>query len=304
MDICIGCYSEIPSSFIKENGFYANIRYYYAHSYLLLLKLLGVRIYLNDKISTKRTLWISNHRSKLDGLVIQSVLCAGKNDTFVVVKKSISYLPIFGSFGKHVDCIYVGRDNAFNDSNIISLSAKKSLDMNKSVLIFPEGTTLSDKSKKKSDSYAIKNNICLSGNTLIPRTTGFRILKANGKFDHLGDITIRYNNPAIYGITGHSYLDLFNVFPKEIYLDINYSDINYSDTESDNLVDLFAKKDEKLNKSINYENYSITCPYSIGCLLLNFTIFVIFYSGFLILPYFFYMTLIISLYSTIKMWFW
>lgn len=297
-DKYLAVYLDIPVYFIEENGFYGNIRYCYAHSYLLLLKFFGVRIYLNNKISTDRMLWISNHRSKLDGLVIQSVLCASKNDTIAVVKSSIRKIPIFGSFGRHADAIYLDRTNIRSNQNILSLGAKKSVNKNKSILIFPEGTTMSPNSKRISDAFADKENIGATKLTLIPRTTGFNILKNDGKFDRLGNITIRYDCPSINGTDEHSYLHLLKLFPKKIYLDIEYSDVNGHD-----LIDLFSKKDAELGNSIIPSDYLCEHLYSIPCLLFNLLIFGIFYLLCYTIPVFCCMTGIISLYSVIKMWF-
>ncbi len=289
---------DIPASFIKQNGFYNNMRYYYAHSYLLLLKLFGVKFYLSDKISTDRMLWISNHRSKLDGLIIQSLLCASKNDTIAVVKNSIRKIPIFGSFGKHVDAIYLDRSNATSDKNLLSITAKKSFEEKKSVLIFPEGTTLSPKSKLVSDAYALRENINGSNFTLIPRTTGFDVLKTDGNFDRIGNITIRYESPSIKNTDEHSYLHLFNLFPKKVYVHIEYLDSNNCD-----LFNVFSVKDIKLKNPVDPLEYPNRELYSATSLFLNMILFILFYSLCYTVPVFFYITCIVSLYSIVKMWF-
>lgn len=296
-DSCMAECCDIPLYFIEKNGFYGNIRYYYAHSYLLLLKILGVKIYINKKILKDRMLWISNHRSKLDGLIIQSVLCASKNDTIAVVKNSIRKIPIFGSFGEHVDAIYLNRSNTQSDRNILSSSAKKSIEKEKSILIFPEGTTISPKSKKISDNYAMKKNINATNLTLIPRNTGFDILKTEGKFNKVGNITIRYECPSIIGINEHSYLHLFKIFPKNVYLDVEYLDINDC-----NLSDLFLEKDKNMAKPIIVTDYPYQHMYSVSCLFFNLILLIIFYLLCFTVPFFCCMTVIISLYSIIKIW--
>ncbi|XWV25952.1 hypothetical protein QJ857_gp1128 [Tupanvirus soda lake] len=278
-------------------GFYNNIKYYYAHGFLLILKILGIEIYLNNQISPERMLWISNHRSKMDGLIIQSILCANGNHVVSVVKKSIAYIPIFGSFGRHTESIFIHRVRELAQK-VLKQHSRKCYKYDRSILIFPEGATMTPSSKKRSDKYATENNIPITKNVLVPRTTGFKIIKAEGCFDKVGNITIRYADPEIPNVSEHSFFDLFKTFPKKIYLDISYENINAEDLEN-----VFDKKDKSLDQPLVRDNFNVQCKYSKLCLFFNLIIFILFYSLVFMVPFVRYSTLVITTITSIAMFF-
>ena len=144
----------------------------------------------------------------MDGLVLQSVLCCSKSDTITVVKTAIKYIFIVGSFGYHAGCIFV---DSKSDKNKISLKASNTKKNGQSILIFPEGTTMSPNSKYNSDTYTDKLSIDRTKNVIYPRTTGFKLLLDKTNYDTIGDITIRYANPSLGRTEKHSYLDLFKI---------------------------------------------------------------------------------------------
>jgi 1-acyl-sn-glycerol-3-phosphate acyltransferase len=270
------------------------LKYHYAHYYLLVLELLGVNIYINNDISKDRVLWISNHRSKLDGLILQSVLCANGTNVISVVKKSVAYIPIVGSFGKHTNCIFIQRTKAMAEK-VLAYHSRKSWANNWSILIFPEGTTMSPSCKQQSDKYARENNLPMLNNILLPRTIGFDIIKTEGKFDLVGNITIRYTDPEIAHNNAHSYIDLLRTFPKKIYIDISYHDASTT-----NLHKLYEDKDKHLGNKVFYNNYELFDDYSYFWMCMNFIMFIIFYLNFFKFPIFCYATIGITIYSMIK----
>ena len=283
------------------NGFYENIKYYYAHCYLLILKLFGVKIYINGNLSEKRMLWISNHRSKFDGLLVQSVLCAAGSNAIAVVKKSISFIPLFGSFGNHSKSIFIQRERS-EAEKVLSDHSCRSQTKNRSILVFPEGATMSPNSKQRSDEYSLKNNLPIFKNVLLPRKTGFDIIKDNGSFDNIGNITIRYADPELINNAEHSFLDLLWIFPKRIYIDISY--------ESSKTIDLyetFSKKDKQLGDVLCIENYqphqNFASYYSSLWLLFNLVAFVAFYLMFFTIPVFRYVAIMFTIVSTIELYF-
>lgn len=266
--------------------------YYYGHGYTLILRLVCTKIYVCGPISAARTLWISNHRSKLDGPVIFCALCTGGNDIVVVMKKAIEHIPIFGStykFGEQI-CIYRNKVRA---EKVLSERSKGSILTGKSILIFPEGTTMSCHSKRVSDEYALANGMHKFRNVLIPRMAGFKILQQDGKFDVVGNITIRYGDPTLTETFRHSFLDLFINFPREIYLNLEYETI-----EPDNLHGAFNIKDKLLDQPINRNNYQIQ-KYSMVCMIFNVVVFVAFYYGCIISPFFRYLTMGLTIVSYI-----
>ena len=277
----------------KKIGWYNKLNYYYAHAYLSILKIVGVKIYYNGSINPGRKIFVSNHRSKLDGIIIQNMLCIADIDTITVVKKSIKNIPLFGSIGRHSGSIFIERTKSIAEKILIEKS-KESIETNQSILLFPEGATMSLNSKSRSDRYAINNGLSLFKNVLVPRTTGFDIIQSNGKFDIVGNITIRYSDPKIPYCEEHSYLDIFKLFPKKVYIDIEYE----NNIGKNDLYNIFDKKDKKIDSEIPFSEYK-ECPYSKFCLFYNGLFFVYFYYLMFTVSFFRYVTLAISILSAI-----
>ncbi|XWV24710.1 putative lysocardiolipin acyltransferase 1-like protein [Tupanvirus deep ocean] len=289
--------SGVSKKTMREVGLYDNIKYYYAHGFLLILKIFGIKVYLNNEISSKRMLWISNHRSKMDGLIIQSILCANGNHVVSVVKKTISYIPIFGSFGVHSYSIFIQRVREVAEK-VLSYHSRLCYKTGRSVLVFPEGTTMTPSSKKRSDKFALENNIQVTKNVLVPRTTGFKIIKTEGCFDTVGNITIRYADPDIPNPSEHSFADLFKIFPKKIYLDVSYENIDAEDLQN-----VFNRKDKLLDQPLVHDIFNVQYKYSKMCLIFNLFMFILFYFLIFMIPYFGYATLVITLIGTIATFF-
>lgn len=289
---------------------YFNLRYYYSHAYLLIMKLLGIRIVITgEKIKIDRILWISNHRSKFDGLLIQTLLCASGNDVIAVAKNSIKYIPIIGSFGRYSDTMFIKRNKHF-DEKILQDGSKQSIINNQSILIFPEGRTLSPDSKLQSDHYAMANNLPILNNVLLPKNTGFNIIQKEGSFSTIGDITLSYANPIINGYGEHSFLHLFIKFPTEIHINIRYHDISSNELlqtfhDSNALLKIFQDKDKYLEAKDLENTYKNKCN-DAGyvknnlCLVCNFVGYFVFYLLFYSSPIFRYATLLIGLVSFIN----
>ena len=233
---------------------YENIRYYCAYGYLSILKLTGIRIYQSgEPIRHGRSLWISNHRSKLDGIIIQTLLCVSGNDTISVVKDSIRQIPIFGSFGTHCRCLFIRRDKTAA-AKILEAGGRLSRANNWSVLIFPEGTTMSPYSQGLSHMFSEERSIDKFERVLFPKTTGFNLMKQ--EFETVGNITISYGNPSFKGNEEHSFPALFRIFPHEVYIHIKYVDTNVD------LMDVFREKDLMLEKAPvkrSANNYRYSC---------------------------------------------
>lgn len=217
----------------------------YAFHMATILNLLGVEICYSGTVGNGKTIWISNHRSKLDGLWLQVFLCI-YHDTLSVAKKEVQYYPFFGIFGRFCQTIFINRRIAFAETEIKNYASRSDISSH-SILIFPEGKTMSADSKRVSDDFASRQNINKLENVLIPKTTGFKMFKMLMQYDTIGDITLRY--PDLPKGLEHSFLDLFKIFPQKVELKIEYPDI-----ESD-LYNLFEKKDRDLaNWKINTQN--------------------------------------------------
>ena len=193
------------------------------------------------KITQERILWICNHRSKIDALLVIGILLYYKNNARVISKKFNKKLPIIGQTSCHIGSIFIERNMKSAEHILINKSIESYREYS-SIFLFPEGATLTPLTKAKSDEYSIKNNLPIYKYLLLPKISGFNIISKFGKFTTIGNLTIKYNNPNLLDINQHSYIELFFSFPKEILLNVSYEDIN------DNLYDLFLEKDKQLSE--------------------------------------------------------
>lgn len=265
-------------------------KYSYAHAIMLILKVCGVTFYVDRKVASDRMIWISNHRSKLDGLIIQSFLYVNGCYNVAVIKKAICYYPFFGSFSRNMDSVFIDRaDETSNE--ILKQASSKSLLTGDSVLIFAEGTTLSLASKLRSDNFANENGLRKFTNVLIPRKSGVEIIKKNGKFDRIGDLTLRYDNPPLPGFDEHSYLDLLKIFPHDIFINVKYFDSDNLD-----LYQVYENKNDFLAQEHSKSDY-LKNNYSFGWIIFNATILISFCYLFYSQLFFRYGVYLLSIYT-------
>lgn len=285
---------------VNANGLYNNLTYYVGQAVLLIYKIVGLEIYVRtppEGIRGDRCLWISNHRSKLDGLLVQALVCAAGGNAVAITKGDIEKYPIVGSLGRHTWCIFIKR-NRLADEETLKQKSAESISLGKSIIIFPEGATLSPDSKARSDKYGTENNLLPSNNVLLPKTFGYELIKEYGKFDCTGNFTLRYEDPALVGITEHSFTDLFKTFPRKLYIDVEYANI-----EPNQLYDVFAKKDTFLDKRVSKYAYKRNSYYSKTWMSIIAILFVTFYGAFFCFAPFRYTTLAVTGVSIIRQMF-
>jgi len=83
--------------------------------------------------------YIANHMSMLDTLVLPCILLAFKEITFVVKESLLNY-PVFGSILRAVNPIAVTRRNPREDLKVVLNQGKKLLSKGHSIVIFPQAT--------------------------------------------------------------------------------------------------------------------------------------------------------------------
>ncbi|XP_044746008.1 uncharacterized protein LOC123307670 [Coccinella septempunctata] len=156
--------------------------------------------------SDEMSIIVMNHRTRTDWNFLWAALhhaICGKNkykfSTKFVLKDMIRHFPGPGWVMQLTFSIFIRRcwiaDKKILESFCGYISA---LSYKCSVLIFPEGTDFTEGTKKKSDEFALKNNLKQYKHVLHPRTTGFAFL-ANKLMEEksLGavyDITIFYQD--------------------------------------------------------------------------------------------------------------
>jgi len=295
IEVFLALESGTNSEDVREVGFYRKIKYCYANGYLFLMRIFGVKIYVNTNIKRDRMLWISNHRSKVDGLIIQAILLTKGIDVVAVVKKSISYLPIFGPLSKHIGLIFIGREkSSVVTQKLLESRAKAAQNTGTSILIFPEGTTMNPTNKIRSDNYAKVHDLSPTENVLLPKNTGFTLVKYHGNYDMIGNVTIRYADPELPNHQAHTLLSLFKVFPKKIYLDIKCEDF-----EAHQLYEKFREKDQELSRPIDPDKYQSFNGISCFLVFMDIIIMSIFSWMLWAIPWFPTFSLLIILYSWI-----
>ena len=221
-----------------------SIKGYFVNLNLMLYHICGVRIYIHGDISDElisNAIYICNHRSKFDGLVIYSVLHTLHVDLKLIMKNSIRYIPIVGSILMNFGNIPIMRNR--EGSSQLKNAMENISTEEKAIMIFPEGRTMSLKNKKMNDDYCMKNNLPIYQNLLTPRITGIDIISKMTGYVDMYDMTIMYSFPELEKNVCHSYPDIFFAFPQKI--DLFFEHHKIYDLENQ-LKDIFAKKDKIL----------------------------------------------------------
>ena len=147
--------------------------------YKTLCLVLGIRIKLHNFKPKKGTLFISNHSSYLDVLILGSVI---KYVCFTP-KAEVRKWPIVGYCAYISDCVFINRKNkkaSIENSNEIMLNISRG----KNVHIFPEGTTNNGRKllefKPTLLFIAEKNKINITSVAIVYKKLGFKTIKEGG----------------------------------------------------------------------------------------------------------------------------
>jgi len=159
-------------------------------------------------------------------------------DVFIVLKKSLKWLPILGWGMQFFDFIFLARSWASDRLNLSSQLSRLGRRAEKqeiplSFLLYPEGTLVSVDTRPVSKKFADKLGIPDMMHTLLPRSTGLqyslRSLAPRIPSLQLLDITVGY--PGIRPFQyGQSYYTLRSIFldrtpPPAIYMHIRRFDV-------------------------------------------------------------------------------
>lgn len=221
-----------------------------------------------DAINADETaILVMNHRTRTDWNFLWPALyhaIEGKNkykySTKFMLKDMIRHVPGPGWVMQLTLSMFIKRcwifDRKILDEFCGYLSA---LSYKCSILIFPEGTDFTEKTKKKSDEYAKKNNLQLFKYVLHPRTTGFAFL-SNKLLEEkcLGavyDITIFYMDC----VPQNENILLRGNFPRQIKVHLDRYPADDLPQSEDGLKkfleDLWSKKERLLENYHNNPNF-------------------------------------------------
>ncbi|OQR81042.1 lysocardiolipin acyltransferase [Achlya hypogyna] len=145
-------------------------------------------------LSGERAIWLSNHRTRLDWMLLWSfgLRIHSLHQLKIILKSSLKNVPIFGWAMQAFEFIFLTRhwqnDQAYLKDVLAHLTATAP---NASYLLFPEGTDLSESNLVKSNDFAATKGKPARQFTLYPRTTGWT---------HIVPL-IRHEIDAVYDLT-------------------------------------------------------------------------------------------------------
>ncbi len=150
----------------------------------------------------QRDMVIANHQAYMDWVYIWAFLAPLDRDAVVkiILKRSLGDLPIFGCGLRMVRFIFLRRDwerDKFKFGHrLLDLLGE---DMPFSLVLFPEGTTISLRNRAKCEKFAAANGIEVAPRfTLLPRTTGmhFALNTLGAHIEGIWDLTFGLEGTA------------------------------------------------------------------------------------------------------------
>ncbi|KAK2765929.1 hypothetical protein FQN54_007444 [Arachnomyces sp. PD_36] len=158
----------------------------------------------------ERIVLIANHQVYTDWLYLWWVAYTGRmhGHIYIILKESLKYIPIVGQGMMFYGFIFMARkwlsDKPRLQHRLEKLKAKHSGPLSGSqtldpmwLLIFPEGTNLSENTRRISDAYGKKQGLTPFKHQILPRSTGlfFCLQQLRGTVDWMYDCTIGYEGP-------------------------------------------------------------------------------------------------------------
>ncbi|KAF4121914.1 1-acyl-sn-glycerol-3-phosphate acyltransferase [Geosmithia morbida] len=156
----------------------------------------------------KRVILIANHQIYTDWLYLWWVAYANNpgmhGHIYIILKESLKHIPIGGWGMRFFGFIWMSRRMDVDQPRLAyrlqKLRQKRTAASGRSffnpmwLLLFPEGTTLSQNSRNKSASWAKKKGLRDPEHALLPRSTGmyFCLKELKGSVDYVYDCTVAY----------------------------------------------------------------------------------------------------------------
>ncbi|KAI9272887.1 acyltransferase-domain-containing protein [Phascolomyces articulosus] len=208
----------------------------------------------------RRLIVTSNHQIYADWLYIWLVafVANAHGSIKIILKHSLKYLPVFGLAMQGFNFIFLKRKLAVDKETIVqNLERSKRFKIPTWLMLFPEGTVISESTRERSQAFAKKNDMNDNRFTLLPRSTGLKLI-----LDTLGDdpewmydFTIGYEGVKATDIPEQVYTirSIFSlgIFPKRIHVYIRrfrIPDLPLQDDQvfSNWLFDRWVEKDEMM----------------------------------------------------------
>ncbi|KAM0354291.1 hypothetical protein ACHAPU_001335 [Fusarium lateritium] len=216
----------------------------------------------------ERLVLIANHQIYTDWLYLWWIAYANSpsmhGHIYIILKESLKRLPFVGWAMKFYGFIFMSRKMASDQPRLayrLKKLKQRKVDPNgKSymdpmwLLLFPEGTNLSNNGRRKSAGWAAKNDLKDPEHLLIPRSTGmfYCLNELKGTMDYVYDCTVAYEGIPRGGF-GEEYFGLVSTYfqgrpPKSVnfyWRRYKLSDMPLDDQEAFNrwLLEEWYKKD-------------------------------------------------------------
>jgi len=211
-------------------------------------KIYGTKLFFTgDSIkSTERTVMILNHRTYFDWMFMWSwILRFGSlPHEKIVLKAPLKKIPGVGWALQFFLFLFVNRRWELDKPHMTKLlNSFVQLEYPVQFLIFPEGTDMDERGKRRSDEFAKKNGLPIYNYVLHPRTTGFvhTLTVLRNHVDAVYDLTVGYPKVLPYQRTsllkGH--------FPQEIHFHLRRYPIQDIPTGEQELSDWLYKRWEE-----------------------------------------------------------
>ncbi|KAI8082372.1 hypothetical protein BDF21DRAFT_338403 [Thamnidium elegans] len=195
----------------------------------------------------ERLIMISNHQIYADWIYIWflAYLSKAHGALKIMLKHSLSQIPIYGTFLKH------DKDNIIDN---LQVSKKRGRPM--WLVLFPEGTVISDDTRLKSKEFADKLHMDDFKFSLLPRTTGLLLCKETlgDSVEWLYDLTIGYPGIPV-GENPEDVMTMQSIFckgtgPKRIHVYIRRYRLDKIPSDTENfskwLLENWTEKDKRL----------------------------------------------------------
>ena len=174
-----------------------------SYRFLRLYEACGARINLcgAEHLATKPAVVVANHMSMAETLILPSMLLAFGGLT-IVVKRTLTRYPFFGTILSATNPIRVSRSNAREDLRTVMQLGAESLGRGRSVILFPQHTRNPRFDPKIFNSIGVKL-AARTGVPLIPIAlkTDFhgigRLVKDMGQMDRTKEMYFRVGEPLV-----------------------------------------------------------------------------------------------------------
>ncbi|CAO3587450.1 unnamed protein product [Absidia cylindrospora] len=201
-----------------------------------------------------------NHQTYADWAYVWCIALLAKAHGVmkIILKDSLRNLPVYGLAMDFCEFIFMSRKLATDQHTIVdNLTRSKEDKRPLWLLVCPEGTIISENTRKKSKDYAEKNDVKDTRHALLPRSSGLRICMQSlgDSVDWLYDFTIGYSDirPGDYPEDIYTIPNIFffNKQPKKLHVHIrrfHIKDIPYNnETEFSNwMYQRWYEKDDLL----------------------------------------------------------